>query len=100
MAPEDPKVLHRARQTQSEVGVADRLRPAKRRPHAVVLDVKGGDWKILTEKVNTSIGVSSTTWSADSKSILTQDLDNVYQISLTGQLQRKFAVSELVDDIS
>ncbi len=68
--------------------------------HAVVLDVKSSDWKILTEKVNTSTGVSSTTWSADSKSILTQDLDNVYQISLTGGLQRKFGVSELVDDIS
>jgi len=68
--------------------------------HAAVLDVKSGDWRILTEKVNTSIGVSSTTWSADSKSILTQDLDNVYQINLAGELQRKFGVSELVDDIS
>jgi Tol biopolymer transport system component len=68
--------------------------------HAVVLDVKSGDWRILTEKVNTSIGVSSTTWGADSKSILTQDLDNVYQISLAGDLQRKFGVSEIVDDIS
>jgi Tol biopolymer transport system component len=68
--------------------------------HAVVLDVKSGDWKILSEKVNTSFGVSSTTWFSDSKSILTQDLDNIYVISLRGGLQMKLSVSEVVDDIS
>jgi Tol biopolymer transport system component len=65
-----------------------------------VLDVKSGDWKILSEKVNTSFGVSSTTWFSDNKSILTQDLDNIYVISLRGGLQMKLSVSEVVDDIS
>lgn len=68
--------------------------------HAVVMDVNSRNWKIVSEKVNTSTGVSSITWTSDSSSILAQDLDNVYRLGLDGQLMRKFVVSEVVDDIS
>jgi Tol biopolymer transport system component len=67
---------------------------------AVVLDVETREWRIVSQKINTSLGVSATTWSADSKSILTQDLDNVYQVKLDSAVVRKFPVSEIADDIS
>ncbi|PYS68689.1 MAG: hypothetical protein DMF69_19395, partial [Acidobacteria bacterium] len=33
-------------------------------------------------------------------SILAQDLDQIYQLNLNGELERKFPVSDVVDDIS
>ncbi len=68
--------------------------------HAVVIDVQSRNWKIVSERVNTSMGVSSITWASDSNSILAQDLDNIYRLGLDGQLMGKFVVSEVVDDTS
>jgi TolB protein len=67
---------------------------------AVVMNYQTRDWKIVTQKVNTSLGVSSTTWSADSNSVLTQDLDSIYILNLRGDLLKKLSVSDIVDDIS
>lgn len=68
--------------------------------HAAVMDVQTRDWKIVSGKVNSTVGVSSSTWTADSNSVLTQDLDTIYQLSLSGELLRKFSASSVVDDIS
>lgn len=68
--------------------------------HAVVMDVQSRNWKIASERVSSSVGVSSITWASDSNSILTQDLDNIYRLSLDGKLLGKFVVSDVVDDIS
>lgn len=67
---------------------------------AVVMNVDTQDWRIVSQNLKTTVGVSMTTWSADSKSVLTQDLDVVYQVNFNGDVIRKFSVNDVVDDIS
>lgn len=68
--------------------------------HVTVLDVDTGDWKILSEKISATTGMSVNSWTADSSSVLGQDLDFIYQFSLNGEVLRKISVSDIVDDIS
>src|SRR6266496_1136348 len=65
-----------------------------------VMDAASRDWHIITDKVPGSIGVSLNSWTGDSKSILCQDLDNIYQVGLDGSQIRKIPAVDVVDDLS
>jgi Tol biopolymer transport system component len=66
-----------------------------------VMDPATRAWHLVTEKLPTNAaGYSFNSWTADSQSIIGQDLDNIYQVDLEGKLLKKLAVADVVDDVS
>lgn len=65
-----------------------------------IVDVESRNWRVLTDKFTKSVGVTLNSWTADSQSILCQDLDKIYQVGLNGDVRKTLATSDVVDDLS
>lgn len=65
-----------------------------------VMDANNFEWNVITKKLRKSVGVSLNSWTHDGRSILCQDLDQIYQIGLNGEVLKTIPTSEVVDDIS
>jgi dipeptidyl aminopeptidase/acylaminoacyl peptidase len=66
-----------------------------------VMDATTREWRLLTDKLSGGAsGYSFNSWTADSQAIVGQDLDNIYEIDLSGKVLKHFPMTGVVDDIS
>ena len=65
-----------------------------------VLDVQTQKWQVLTKQLSKSLGVYSSTWTPDSKTVVCHDLDKIFQVDLKGNIVKTIVANEVVDDIT
>lgn len=63
-----------------------------------VVDLATGEWKALTKELAEKSGVYLGGWTAQGDSITCHSLENIYEVSLNGEMLKKIPIREVVSE--